>query len=188
MVSDVERYESESELEARRARTEELKALGFDPRNPAHRVAVKIADELGLNLLLKELVVIPGKGAYVTRDGLLSLAHKSGVLDGIVLEDQGATEDHWYAVVSVYRKDMSHPFRYPGRYPMNGSNKLYGPEMAIKAAESMALRRAFRITGVVSQDEAYEVSEPPFEALDDETADSGMADGLASVYEESEEE
>lgn len=150
----------EPSYEDRVARTAELKALGFDPKNPAHRVAVKIAERYELDLLMKELIVIPGKGAYITRDGLLSIAHRSGQLDGITLDEQGETESHWWAIVSVFRKDMQYPFRYPGRYPMDGKNKEYGPEMAIKAAESMALRRAFRIGGIPSVEEVYEHAEP----------------------------
>lgn len=149
----------EPTLEERKRRTDELKALGFDPSNPAHRVAVKVADRYELDLLLKELIVIPGKGAYITRDGLLAIAHRSGVLDGIVLEEETKDDTHWRAVVSVYRKDMRHPFRYPGRYPLKGQNKEYGPEMAIKTAESMALRRAFRVTGITSVDESWDAAE-----------------------------
>lgn len=170
---------TELELEARRRRTEELKALGFSPSNPAHRIAVQIADELGLNLLLKQLVVIPGKGAYITRDGLLAVAHKDGNLNGIVLEEQGKDDTHWYAIVSVYRKDMQYPFRYPGRYPFNGSNAAYGPEMAIKVAESMALRRAFVVTGVASADEAYDVEPEIADSPDDpELSAEMMPDGI----------
>lgn len=144
------------DIEARKARTEELKALGFDPKNPSHRAAVKIADKYGLDLALKEVVVIDGKGAYITRDGLLAVAHRSGVLDGIVVEEETDTETHWTARVSVFRTDMTHPFTYRGRYPHGGSNKAYGPEMAVKCAEVMALRRAFRVTGAPTREEAWD--------------------------------
>ncbi len=97
---------SQASLNARLERTAELKALGFDPRNPAHRAAVKLAERWGLDPLANELVVIPGKGAYVTRDGLLSVAHRSGQLNGIVIDGEGDDDSHWWAIVSVYRKDM----------------------------------------------------------------------------------
>lgn len=137
-------------------RTAELKALGWDPRNPAHRVAVKLADRWGLDLLAHELVVIPGKGAYVTRDGLLTIAHRSGELDGITVDEEGDDSTHWWAVVSVFRKDMAHPFTYRGRYPHKGGNAAYGPEMAVKCAEVMSLRRAFRVTGMPTLEEAWD--------------------------------
>jgi len=169
------------DYEARVRRTEELKALGFDPKNPAHRVAVKIAERYELDLLMKELIVIPGKGAYITRDGLLSIAHRSGQLDGIVLEEEGSNErdGYWRAVVSVYRKDMKYPFRYPGRYPFDGKNRQYGPEMAIKVAESMALRRAFRISGLASVEESYENAEP----LDHDPDDPATEQDLGAIQE-----
>jgi len=179
-MSSIEQRTEDEELEARRARTAELKALGFDPNNASHRVAVKVADRYGLDLLLKELIVIAGKGAYITRDGLLSIAHRSGQLDGIVLDEQGKDDTHWYAIVSVYRKDMQYPFRYPGRYPFKGSNKEYGPEMAIKVAESMALRRAFRITGVATLDETWETDQQAFNTDPIEQ----MPDGIIETEEE----
>lgn len=48
---------------------------------------------------------------------------------------------------------MGRPFTFPGRYPVNGSNKQYAEEMAIKTAESHALRRAFDVNGIPSIDE-----------------------------------
>ena len=30
----------------------------------------------------------------------------------------------------MYRKDMGHPFTFPGRYPVNGGNREYAQEMA----------------------------------------------------------
>jgi len=74
------------------------------------------------------------------------VAHRSGKLDGIVVVSQGKDATHYTATVSVHRKDMSHPFTYVGRYPFSGSNKAYGPEMAVKCAEVMALRRAFDVS------------------------------------------
>ena len=46
--------------------------------------------------------------------------------------------------MSVHRKDCKHPFRFRGRY--KGPNKTFGPEMAVKCAEVMGLRRAFDVS------------------------------------------
>jgi hypothetical protein len=62
--------------------------------------------------------------------------------------------------VTVYRKDMSHGFSFPGRYPANGGNKQYAPEMALKAAEAHALRRAFEVTGLPILDERRQEPAP----------------------------
>jgi len=133
-----------------------LAYLGLDPRKPADRAAVAVAKHYGLDPLLRHVIVIPGGGVYITRDGLLHLAHRSGHLDGITV-DQPPTLDtnsnEWVAVVTVYRDDQKHGYRYPGRYPVGGKNKQYAPEMALKAAEAHALRRAFAVTGLPVEDE-----------------------------------
>jgi len=56
----------------------------------------------------------------------------------------------------VWRKDMKRPFTYRGRYPKKGGNSQYGPEMAVKCAEVMALRRAFNVTGIAAADERWD--------------------------------
>ena len=130
-----------------------LKAIGFDRLAPEQReLALNISNRYGLDPLLKHIVMIEGR-AYITRDGLLHVAHESGQLDGIVLESgPEIVEDFWRATVSVYRKDMSHPFRYAGRYPTKGGNQRYAPEMAVKVAEVMALRRAFDVAAPAAEE------------------------------------
>src|SRR5690606_9183938 len=101
-------------------------------------------------------IVLPKGGVYITRDGLLHIAHRSGQLDGIVVEQEPTLSDdgrEWVARVSVYRRDMRHPFTFPGRYPVNGGNAAYAQEMAMKAAEAHALRRAFDVTGLPTLDD-----------------------------------
>lgn len=128
--------------------------LGLNPANPAHRAAVAVARTYNLDPVLKHVIVIPKGGVYITRDGLLHVAHRSGQLDGIVVEqDPTLIDGEWVAKVTVHRKDMRHGFTYVGRYPANGSNKQYAPEMAMKAAEAHALRRAFDVTGIPAIDE-----------------------------------
>lgn len=134
-----------------------LKVCGLDKCSKEMQlIALKMANQYGFKLELKHVVPIQG-ALYITRDGLLHIAHKSGQLDGIVLDDHGKDKEGWFAVISVFRKDMKHPFRYRGRY--NGSNRKYGPEMAVKCAESMALRRAFDV-GLCSREERFDLEEP----------------------------
>lgn len=146
--------------------------LGLDPRNAAHRAQVAVCRHYDLDAVLKHVVVIPRGGVYITRDGLLHIAHRSGQLDGIVVEQEPALSDdgkEWVARVSVYRKDMTHPFTYPGRYPVAGSNKDYAQEMAMKAAEAHALRRAFSVTGLPTADEQRPAAEPHPQAPEADT-------------------
>jgi hypothetical protein len=132
-----------------------LRHLNLDPRNVNTQALLLICDKYGLDPLLKHVVLIQGR-PYITRDGYLHIAHHSQQLDGIEILDEGESDTHWWAKAAVYRKDMARPFSYRGRYPKGGGNKDYGPEMAIKTAEVMALRRAFNVTGAGAADERWD--------------------------------
>jgi hypothetical protein len=141
-----------------------LRAVGIDPTNPVHQAALLAAQRYDLDPLLKHIIVIPNGGVYITRDGWLHIAHRTGQLDGIEVVDVDETPDHWTAKVAVWRKDMGRPFTYAGRYPKKGSNSKYGPEMAVKVAEVASLRRAFPVSGVAAYEErwdAIDVDETP---------------------------
>lgn len=134
-----------------------LKAVGLDRVPPEQReLALAIADRYALDLMLKHVVLIDGR-PYITRDGLLHIAHRSGAFDGMEVSDPailnvpGAGE-FWSARASVWRKDMSRPFTYAGRYPTKGGNQRFAPEMAVKVAEVMALRRAFDVSAPVLEE------------------------------------
>ncbi|WP_272976899.1 hypothetical protein [Deinococcus geothermalis] len=122
-----------------------LRHLGLNPRDPGSQALLLVCQKYELDPILKHAILIQGR-LYVTRDGLLHVAHRSGALDGMEVVEQGETETHFTAKVSVYRKDMSRPFTYVGRHPKSSRMaKEYGPEMAVKVAEVMALRRAFDV-------------------------------------------
>lgn len=135
-----------------------LRALRLDPRDPNAQAALLICDRYGLDPVMKHVVLIQGR-PYITRDGYLTIAHRSGQLDGIEVVEQGDNDTHWTATVAVYRKDMGRPFTYVGRHPKRSGNQ-YGPEMAVKTAEVQALRRAFEVTGVGAADEQWEDTTP----------------------------
>lgn len=137
-----------------------LKTLNLNPHDPHTHAALLICRRYGLDPLLKHVVLIQGR-PYITRDGYLSFAHESGQFDGIEIVDEGEDAECWWAKAAVYRKDMSRPFTYRGRYPKKGAgNPKYGPEMAIKTAEVMSLRRAFNVTGLPAADEQWETPDP----------------------------
>lgn len=133
-----------------------LRAVGIDPNNATHQAALLACERYELDPLLKHIVVIPQAGPYITRDGWLHVAHRSGAFDGMEVVETGEDDGHWIAKVAVYRKDMGRPFSYVGRYPKAGSNKKYGPEMAVKVAEVAALRRAFPISGIGAYEERWD--------------------------------
>lgn len=132
-----------------------LKALNLNPRDPKTQALLLVCERYQLDPLLKHMVLISGN-PYITRDGYLAIAHRTGKFDGLEVLEEGADQTHWWAKVAVWRKDMSHPFTYVGRYPKSGHQKNYGPEMAIKCAEVMGLRRAFNVTGVGAADERWD--------------------------------
>lgn len=143
----------------RRRKAAILRAVGLDKVPEEQReLAIAIARRYDLDLMLKHLVLVDGR-PYITRDALLWVAHRSGVFDGLQLVTGPELRDIpelgkcWYAEVEVFRRDMARPFRMPGRYPVGGRNKLYGPEMAIKVAESMALRRAFNVSAATVEEQ-----------------------------------
>jgi hypothetical protein len=124
---------------------------------------------------------------YITRDALLHIAHRSGVLDGIETTEPVLVDGYWRASCSVYRKDMTRPFTYGGRYPEAGSNRKFAPEMAIKVAESMALRRAFDVAAP-TQDERWDVAEAPAPVAPPPSLADRVAAKAAEVVHQSEPE
>ena len=91
---------------------------------------------------------------FASRDGLLSIAHRSGFFDGIEsapnFDEKGALIS---ATCTVYRKDISHPFKkvvYLREYA-SSSNPLWKSKpitMLCKVAEAQALRQAFSVSGL----------------------------------------
>lgn len=141
-----------------------LKAVGLDRVSPEQReLALAIADRYELDLMLKHLVLIEGR-AYITRDGLLHVAHRSGLFDGIEVTAPEKVDAYWRSTCSVYRKDMSRPFTYHGRYPATGGNAKYNEEMAVKVAEVAALRRAFDVSAPTVEEQWEGVTLPPSDA------------------------
>lgn len=133
-----------------------LSYLGLSANDARSHAVIAVCRRYSLDPLLKHVVLIPKGGVFITRDGYLHVAHESGRLDGIVVVDEPTLSDdgtEWKARVAVYRKDMTHPFQYPGRYPVRGGNTAYAQEMALKNAEAHALRRAFDVSGLPAEDE-----------------------------------
>lgn len=126
-----------------------------------------LCQRYGLDPLMKHVVVIQFKGhaaPYITRDGLLHVAHRSGQLDGMSVT-YGSDERGEWAECTIWRKDMSHPFvyrvyrkEYDTRVNVWSSHPL---AMLAKTAEVFALRRAFDVamTAVEEMDKAVYTGE-----------------------------
>lgn len=156
-----ERALAEAVADGKVKMTDILKSVGIDPTNPTHQAALLACEKYDLDPVMKHILVIPRSGIYITRDGWLHIAHRDGQFDGMEVIETGETPTHWTAKVGVWRKDMGRPFTYTGRYPKSGSNKQYGPEMAVKVAEVAALRRAFPVENVGAYEERL-ASDRPF--------------------------
>jgi len=163
MTTDVEPYK------------DALAYLGLDPRRPEVQALVLLGRRYGLDLLLGEIQLIAtktGPKTYISRNGLLTVAHRSGQLDGLVVDEQrrNSTDDGWTAYVSVWRKDMSHPFRYGAQCKDNEPQAQAGngPEMALARAERRALLRAFNIPvdDEVESDATPPVPDPPHHVVE----------------------
>jgi hypothetical protein len=160
-----------------------LKAVGLDRLAPEQReLALNLARRYELDLLLKHLVLIEGR-AYVTRDGLLHIAHRSGVFDGMEASEPVLDGEFWRATCSVYRRDMSRPFTYPGRYPAKGGNQKYAPEMATKVAEVAALRRAFDVSAPTAEERWDEANVDVPSDVRRPTLDDRIAERHAAIAE-----
>ena len=145
-----------------------LRYLGLDPDDIASRALVLVADRYGLDPLLGEVRLIAAKGGaaqvYVTRDGLVAIAHRSGQLDGISVDEmrRNTTNDGWTVYVSVFRKDCSHPFRYGAQCKDSEPQAKagFGLEQALARAERRALKRAFAISAGDTDGDAHELDTP----------------------------
>ncbi len=119
------------------------------------------AKTYGLDPLVKQIWAVKYQASapasiFVGRDGLLAIAHRSGMFDG--MESGTKTVDNkLYGWAKVYRKDMRVPFSI--EVSAKEYNKGQGtwsthPETMIqKVAEAQALKRAFSISGIYTQEE-----------------------------------
>lgn len=116
-------------------------------------LALLICRQYGFDPILKHVVLINGS-VYVTRDGLLHIAHASGQFDGIEVSLTQLHGGEWAATATVYRKDMTRPIRYtvfqgehtPDKVDGKSAWGKYPRAMLAKCAEVAALRRAFDVS------------------------------------------
>lgn len=128
-----------------------LKTLNLNPTDPKVQTLVLVCQQYELDPVLKHMVLIQG-AAYITHKGLWHMAHRSGLLNGEDIVEQGETDKEWWAKVSIYRKDWDRPITMTGRYPKSATNKQYGPEMAVTRGECLVLRRMFDVAVPVQEE------------------------------------
>lgn len=131
------------------------------------QLLIHLATRYGLDPLSRQIwaVKYPGSPAQIFcgRDGLLAIAHRSGQFDGM---ESGVRkeDDELVGWARVFRKDMSKPFyREVCGSEYNTGKALWKSKprtMIQKVAEAQALRLAFSITGMYSQEEMDDVRMP----------------------------
>ena len=143
------------------------------------KVFLHVAESYGLDPFNKELFFLKDnndkKNIFTSRDGYLTIANRHKAFDGLVSDVVRANDDfkrtttgieHKYgsergaivgAYALVYRKDRKYPVYVFAPYDeYNGYNSVwnrYPSAMILKVAESMSLKRAFSVSGLVSQEE-----------------------------------
>lgn len=129
--------------------------------NDEFAVFLELARRYQLDPFSKQIWAIKYNGnaaqIFTGRDGFLSIAHRSGVFDGM---ESGVDVDKTGETIGwakVYRKDMTHPFSITVSLKEYDTGKSLWREkprtMIQKVAESQCLRRAFSISGLYDQDE-----------------------------------
>jgi len=143
------------------------------------KIFLHIAESYGLDPFNKELFFWKdNKGGYTimtSRDGYLKIANMNEAFDGLVSDVIRANDnfaknengiEHQYgsergkivgAYALVYRKDRKYPVYVFAPYEeYKAHNRVwssYPSAMILKVAESMALKRGFTVSGLVSQEE-----------------------------------
>jgi len=143
------------------------------------KVFIHVAETYGLNPFLGQIFYWKdqkGNSVYMcSRDGYLTLAARNKAFDGLVSDVVRTNDefkrtttgiDHKYgsdrgdivgAYALVYRKDRKYPvYVFAPFEEYNGYNSVwnrYPSAMILKVAESMSLKRAFSVSGLVSQEE-----------------------------------
>ncbi len=140
--------------------------LSRDASDDEVRLVLGLCERYNLDPLLKHIVLIKSGGrsnTYITRDGLLHVAHQSGQLDGMTCaaRQEGGG---WVATCRIKRKDMAEPFVYeafqqehqPESVPPQSAWAKYPRAMTIKCAEVACLRRAFDVSLPVAEEVGWD--------------------------------
>ena len=121
---------------------------------------------------------------FVGHAGLINLALRSGKLDGLKCEIINPDGDDPVARATVWRNDMTHPIEaevYWSEYGKDARNPLWKSKprtMLRKTAEVHALRRAFALSGLYTEEEMDHV---PREIPDTSRPVSAIAEPAAPV-------
>jgi phage recombination protein Bet len=128
-----------------------------------------MSKQYNLDILTKEIFFMKYGGVaqiFAGRDGFLTLAHRSGMFDGMKSGTNGSVRGgDLVGYCEVFRKDMTNTFYVEVDFlEYNGNSKIWKEKpktMIQKVAESQALRKAFNISGIYSPEEFNTLPDQP---------------------------
>lgn len=149
------------------------------------KLLLYLANKYNLDPLARQIWLIKygnnPASIYAGRDGFLKIAHDSGQFDGMdsfeLYDDKGNVIG---AECTVWRKDMTHPFRVRvtlKEYDTKQNQWAAKPGTMIKkVAESQCLRKAFPISGLYSPEEIAETPSPAPSSRQSEVVDTATGE------------
>lgn len=146
---------------------EVVELMGFKGTPQQTTLLFQLAEHYQLDPLTKEISLIPGKGPFIGVWGRLHIAHRSGKLDGLEMDDEFETDKHHCCRVVVWRKDQGRPAaKVIGRVGKH-EQKDWPLEIARARGLRAALGFAFSIHDAYDQaDEDDQWVAPPDERVD----------------------
>jgi phage recombination protein Bet len=133
-----------------------------DATNTEFELLMYMANKFDLDPLLKEIWLVKFGNSpaqiYAGRDGYLKIAHRSGHFDGMkTVVEFDENKKPVSATCTVFRNDMGHPIESHVLFSEYTTGKnLWTSKPAVmigKVAESVALRKAFSVSGIYDPDE-----------------------------------
>lgn len=165
-VVKVERAEPPKILHWTEEAIELIKAkVAPNATNTEFELLMYMAKKYNLDPLLRQIWLVKFGDSpaqiYAGRDGFLEIAHRSGQFNGmkswVEYSEKDGKQVPFKGKCVVYRKDCDFPFESEvlfSEYTTGKNLWLTKPSvMLIKVAESVSLRKAFRVSGLYDPDE-----------------------------------
>jgi hypothetical protein len=139
MATTLELYTPEKQKEV-------LSLIGISGPSNHIQLLFQLGEKYQLDILTKEISLIPNKGPFIGVWGRVNIAHRSGKLDGLEMDDEWETDKHYCVRVIVWRKDMGRPAakvigrvgKHEGSKDKNGT--WHAKEWPLEIARARGLR------------------------------------------------
>lgn len=143
-----------------------VELMGFKGTPQQTALLFQLAEHYQLDPLIKEVVLIPGKGPFIGVWGRIHIAQRSGMLDGLEMDDETEDDRHYKVRCVVWHKGQTHPAaKVIGRVGKH-EKKDWPWEIARARAVRAALGFAFSIHDAYDHQEDEDWVPAPDERLD----------------------